>query len=137
MSPLHDALKVLRPSLDPSHVLYISSPKAPSSLGSSCTSNDFYQLASDDGLTSPVEEDLETGDHFARVLGGVFHGVPAGRLLASVAFSERPEERVGEGVLAHVGKDSVVDFEGGEIGYRKSASLTSQGGVCGAYGIER
>jgi len=67
-------------------------------------------------LASTVEENLESVDHVTGVLGGVVHGVAAGRLFAGVAFGESPEERVGESVLAEVADDFVVNLEGGEVG---------------------
>jgi hypothetical protein len=44
------------------------------------------------------------------------HSVSASRLLASVAFSQRPVEGVGETVLAQVGKDGLVNLEGRNVG---------------------
>lgn len=37
------------------------------------TSDNFHQLASDDGLTGTVVDDLEFADHVPSVLGGVLH----------------------------------------------------------------
>jgi hypothetical protein len=85
-------------------------------LGRRRTSDNLDQLAGDDGLSGAVEQDLELIDHVAGVLGGVVHGVAAGGLLASVALSQSPVEAVGQSVLAQVGQDLVVDFEGGEVG---------------------
>lgn len=42
-------------------------------LGRGSTSNDLYQLASNNGLTGSVVDDLELVDHISRVLGGVLH----------------------------------------------------------------
>lgn len=42
-------------------------------LGRGSTSNNFHQLASDDGLTGSVVDDLELADHVSGVLGGVLH----------------------------------------------------------------
>jgi hypothetical protein len=44
------------------------------------------------------------------------HGVAAGGLLARVALSQSPEDGVGQGVLAEVGKKGLVDLEGREVG---------------------
>jgi|SRR5690242_16982290 len=63
-------------------------PLQPLALRSSRTSDDLDQLASNDGLTSTVVENLELVDHVTGVLGGVVHGVLARGLLASVALSK-------------------------------------------------
>jgi len=44
------------------------------------------------------------------------HGITTSRLLTGMAFSESPEEGVGQGVFTEVGKNFVIDLEGGEIG---------------------
>lgn len=41
-------------------------------------SNNFNQLAGNDSLSGSVEENLESVDHVAGVLGGVIHGVSTG-----------------------------------------------------------
>lgn len=38
-------------------------------------------------------------------------------MLTSVTLGERPVKGVGQGVLAQVGKDRIVDFVGREVGY--------------------
>ena len=86
-------------------------------LGSSRTSDNLDKFASNDSLSCSVVQDLEAGDHVAGVLGGVVHGVTAGRLFTRVTLSERPVKGVGQGVLAQVGKDGIVDFVGREVGY--------------------
>ena len=45
-----------------------------SSLERGGAGNDLDQLASDDGLSSPVEGDSQFVDHFSGVLGRVVHG---------------------------------------------------------------
>ena len=67
-------------------------------LGSSGTSDNLNQLASNDGLTGSVEENLVTVDHVSSVLGSVlkksksqrygFYGIKGGFrwLLTSIAF---------------------------------------------------
>jgi hypothetical protein len=85
-------------------------------LGSSRTGNNLDKFASNDGLTGSVVENLELVDHVSGVLGSVVHGVLTRRLLASVTLSQRPEERVGESVLAEVGENLVLDLERGEVG---------------------
>lgn len=52
------------------------------------TSDNFNQLASNDSLSSSVEEDLESVDHVASILGGVIHGVTTSGVLTSVAFGQ-------------------------------------------------
>ncbi len=84
---------------------------------SGSTSDDLHQLARNDSLSRPVVQDGEPVDHVACVFRCVIHGVPAGGDLASVAFSQCPVDAVGQGVLTHVGKDFVVDLEGGEVGW--------------------
>jgi hypothetical protein len=84
-------------------------------------------------LTGTVVQDLELVDHVSGVLGGVLggrvskysrmtesrythvHSVLASGLFASVALSKRPEERIGERVLAEVGKDLILDLESSEL----------------------
>lgn len=44
------------------------------------------------------------------------HSVATGRNLAGVALGQSPVEGVGKGVLAEVGKQLLVDLEGGEVG---------------------
>ena len=89
-------------------------------LGSGCTSNDLDKFASNDSLSRSVVENLELVDHLSSVLGSVVHGVLTRRLLASVTLSQRPEERVGESVLAEVGEYLVLNLESGEVGYTLS-----------------
>lgn len=84
-------------------------------LGGSGTGDNLDQLAGNDGLTGSVEQNLEAGDHVAGVLGGIVHGVATSGLLAGVALGKSPEERVGEGVLAEVAQDGVVNLERGEV----------------------
>jgi hypothetical protein len=67
-------------------------------------------------LTRSVVENLELVDHLSSVLGSVVHGILTGRLLASVTLSQRPEERVGESVLAEVGENLILDLESREVG---------------------
>jgi hypothetical protein len=43
------------------------------------------------------------------------HSVLAGGLFASVALGKRPEERVGERILAEIGKHLILDLESGEL----------------------
>lgn len=81
----------------------------------SSTSNNLNQLASNDSLSRSVVKNLELIDHVASVLGSVVHGVTAGRNLASVTLSQRPEERVGQGVLAKVGEDGIINLEVGVV----------------------
>jgi hypothetical protein len=45
------------------------------------------------------------------------HGVTAGRDLAGVALGQSPVEGVGQGVLAEVGEDLLIDLEGGKVCY--------------------
>ena len=80
------------------------------------TSDDLHQLARNDSLSCSVVQDRELIDHIACILRRVIHGVSASGDLAGVAFSQCPVEAVGQSVLAHVGEDFVVDFEGGEVG---------------------
>jgi hypothetical protein len=86
-------------------------------LRSSRASDDLDKFASNDGLTSSVVENLELVYHVSGVLGSVVHGVLTRRLLASVALSQRPEERVGKSVLAEVRENLVLNLESGEVGY--------------------
>lgn len=51
------------------------------------------------------------------------HGVLAGRDLASVTLGKCPEEGVGEGVLAEVGKDLIFDLKRGELSCQTSESV--------------
>ena len=44
------------------------------------------------------------------------HGVATGRDLAGVTLAESVVEGVGEGVLAEVGKDLLINLESGEVG---------------------
>lgn len=85
-------------------------------LGSRRTSNDLDELTGNDGLTRSVVQNLELVDHLARILGSIVHGVLARRLLASMALSQRPEERVGKSVLAEVGEHLVLNLERREVG---------------------
>lgn len=85
-------------------------------LRGSRTSDDLDQLARDDSLTCSVEEDGELANHVAGVLGRVLHGISSSRLLAGVTFGQCPVERVGEGILAEVTKDILVNLECGEVG---------------------
>src|SRR5690348_12369996 len=63
-------------------------PLQPLVLGSSRTSDNLDKLASNDGLTGTVVENLELVDHVTSVLGGVVHCVLARGLLAGVALSK-------------------------------------------------
>lgn len=45
------------------------------------------------------------------------HGITTSRLLTGVTFSESPEERVGQSVFAHVGKNLIVNLESREVGF--------------------
>ena len=85
-------------------------------LGSSGTGNNLDKFASNDGLTRSVVENLELVDHVSSVLGSIVHGVLTRRLLASVTLSQRPEERVGKGVLAEVGENLILNLESREVG---------------------
>lgn len=105
------------------------------------TSDDFDQLASNDGLTGSVVEDLILVDHIAGVLGGVLykiwvlafwiehiiyfpnktrithvHSLLTSGDLAGMTLRQGPEEGVGQGVLAQVGEELLVDLEGGVVG---------------------
>ena len=44
------------------------------------------------------------------------HGVATGRNLAGVTLAESPVEGVGEGVLAEVAKNLLINLESGEVG---------------------
>ena len=92
-------------------------------LRSSRTSDNLHQFTCDNRLSRPVIQNLEPINHVAGVLGSVVHGVAACGLFAGVAFSERPEKVVCEGVFFKVGEDLVVDFEGGEVGYVERVRL--------------
>ena len=85
-------------------------------LGGGGTSDNLDQLASNDSLSCSVVENLELVDHLSSVLGSVVHGILTGTLLASVTLSQRPEERVGESVLAEVGENLILDLESREVG---------------------
>lgn len=99
------------------------------------TSDNFDELAGNDGLASAVEENLVSLDHVSGVLGGVLrdsgsamwetrkgagkthiHGVAAGRDLAGVTLAQGPEDGVGKGVFAEVGKDTLLGLEGSKVG---------------------
>ena len=84
-------------------------------LGSSGTSNNLDQLASNDSLSGTVEKNGELADHVTGVLRGVVHGVTTGRLFASVTLCKRPVERVGESVLSQVTENLVINLERGEV----------------------
>lgn len=60
------------------------------------------ELASDDGLSGPVEREGQLLDHLSGVLGGVVHGGHAGALLGAGAFLHGVEYHGGEREL-HVG----------------------------------
>lgn len=45
------------------------------------------------------------------------HGVATGRDLAGVTLAESPVEGVGEGVLAEVAKNLLINLESGEVGW--------------------
>jgi hypothetical protein len=45
------------------------------------------------------------------------HRITTSRLFTGVSFSKSPEECIGQSIFAEVGKDLVVNFEGGEVGY--------------------
>jgi len=45
------------------------------------------------------------------------HSITTSRLFTGMSFSKCPEESVGQGVLAEVGKDFVIDFESSEVGW--------------------
>jgi len=100
------------------------------------TSDDFNQLAGNDGLSGAVVQDLVLANHLASVLGGILrdfvstvpdftkrrrrithvHGVSSGRLLAGVALGKSPVQGVGQAVLAEVGQDLVIDLERRDVG---------------------
>jgi hypothetical protein len=84
--------------------------------GGSSTSDNLNKFASNDGLSGTVVQNLVLANHLTSVLGGIVHGVSAGRLLAGVTFSESPEEGVGKAVLAEVAENLLINLEGGEIG---------------------
>lgn len=106
-------------------------------LGGRGTSDNLDQLASNDGLSGSVEENLVLVDHLSGVLGGVLqwnsgkyaaslpqkakkactyvHGISAGRDFASVALGQTPVDGVGEGVLPQVGQKLLIDLESREV----------------------
>jgi hypothetical protein len=84
--------------------------------GGSSTSDNLNKFASNDGLSGTVVQNLVLANHLTSVLGGIVHGVSAGRLLAGVTLSESPEEGVGKAVLAEVAENLLINLEGGEIG---------------------
>lgn len=86
-------------------------------LGGGSTSNNLNQFASNDSLSGTVVKNLELVDHVTSVLRGIVHSISAGRLLAGVALSKSPVERVGEGVFAQVAKDLIVNLEGRKVRY--------------------
>lgn len=57
-------------------------------LGGSRTSDNLDELASNDGLTSSVVQNLELVDHVTSVLGRIIHGVLTSRDLASMTLSQ-------------------------------------------------
>ena len=103
-------------------------------LGGGGTSDNLDQLASNDGLTGSVEENLVLVDHVSCVLGGVLlkvsisvvrakgrcayiHGVTTSGDFTSMTFGKSPEESVRQSIFSEVTKDLVVNLEGGEVGY--------------------
>jgi len=86
-------------------------------LGGGGTSDNLDQLASNDGLTGSVEENLVLVDHVSCVLGGVIHGVTTSGDFTSMTFGKSPEESVRQSIFSEVTKDLVVNLEGGEVGY--------------------
>lgn len=52
------------------------------------TCDNLHQLASNHCLPGAVVQDLELANHFARILGGVVHGVATGRDFAGITLSQ-------------------------------------------------
>lgn len=125
-------------------------------LGGGGTGNNLTQLVGNNGLSGAVEKNLELANHLTGVLGGVVHGVAAGRDLARVTLSKTlrsllvvrigggevgdrayAEDGVGEGKLAEVGELLLLNLEGGDVVFTELAwTITSSpGGNSGRWGI--
>lgn len=54
-------------------------------------------------------------EHTGSCVDAYIHSISSSRLLACVAFSEGPIERVGQCVFTQIGEDLIIDFERGEV----------------------
>lgn len=62
-----------------------------SRFGRSSTSNNLYQLSSNDGLSGTVIKDLELSNHFPSVLRCIIHGVATSGYFACITFGKTLE----------------------------------------------